>query len=186
MPIQTIDHDLLEKIANGDKKIFEEIHLTYYPEIRRFIYFRVGLNEQLAEDLASAVFLQFFEYISRGNAVDHVRGFLYRSTKNHLSNYFRETHEIVDINDPVAHETSDEFDLEEFVDIKMDTETALSILPEIKAELRDVIIMRYLKDLEYEEIARICEKTVENVRVMVNRGLKEIRKRLTERKRVSK
>lgn len=175
MPIQTIDQSVLEKIASGDRKALEEIHTTYYPEIRRFIYFRVDSNQQLAEDLASAIFLRFFEYIARGNTVDHIRGFLFRSAKNELSNYYRDRKVAVDIDEVVMDEIADSTDIEGNFDFQLDLQQAQLAIQKLKDEWKDVIIMRFIGDLDYVEIAKITGKSEGAVRVVIHRALKQIR-----------
>jgi len=172
--IQSIDQELLEKIAQGDRSSLEEIHNTYYAAIRRFIYFRVS-NNQIAEDLTSAIFLRFFEYVSRGNAIDHVRGFLFRSAKNELANFYRDRKAIVDIDEVFTDEIALEMDVDKEIDLQLDAEQALTVIQKLKDEWRDVMLMRFMEELDYEEIANIIGKSQGAIRVIIHRALKELR-----------
>lgn len=177
--IEAIDEQSLKRIAGGDTSIFEHIYSSYYPEIRRFIYFRVS-NDQLSEDLTSGIFLRFFEYVTRGNVINHVRGFLFRSAKNEIANYYRDRKEVVDIEEIITDEIAEETNISDILDFQIDMEKAIAAIQKIKSEWRDLILMRFLKDLEYNEIAKITGKSEVSIRVTIHRAVKELREILKQ------
>src|ERR671929_1718081 len=58
------DSELVARAKAGDHSAFTQIYERYAPAIYRYIYFRLGEQEQ-AEDLQAEVFLRMFEGIHR-------------------------------------------------------------------------------------------------------------------------
>ena len=172
---------IILKALQGNQKAFGYIFDKYNKKIYRFIYFKVSSHE-MAEDLTSQVFLQVWEYILNKNKIKNLQAFLYQVAKNKVIDYYRskEREEL-----PLIYEDSDKqieggLTLEGDLVEEVDKETLIKVINKLKGSYREVIILKYIEDLSISEISRILDKSKVNVRVMIHRALKEIKKMLTE------
>jgi RNA polymerase sigma-70 factor (ECF subfamily) len=175
--------------------IGEQQFLVFYDEnvakIYRYIYFRVGSKEQ-AQDLTSEVFLKSWQYLngdpqSAGSKeLQNPRAFFYQVARNLIIDFYRQKdkaslslEEIADkqIADKIADKTDGPL---ERIAKALDLEAIKQSLWSLNEDYRDVIIWRYLDELEIKEIAEILGKNEGAVRVLLSRalaGLKEVLER---------
>ncbi len=177
--IDKIDKTAVRAIQKGNFSVLEEIYAAFYTPIFGFLFLK-SANREVAQDLASEIFLRFFEYVLRGNEIGHVRGFLYRSARNALAMHFRsfgkemtiDTEELSEIGGGI-----DEKDvIEERLDIQITLEAIHQSLRELKSEWREVIFFRFVEGYTYAEIAEIRNTSEGAVRVIVSRAVKELKK----------
>lgn len=165
------------RALQGNKEAFGYIFDKYSKKIYRFILFKVSKHE-LAEDLSSQVFLQVWEHILNKNKIKNLQAFIYQVARNKVVDYYRskEKEEL-----PLIYEESEKIigkilDGEEIFNKEFDNEALLGMINKLKGNYREVIILKYIEDLSISEIAQILEKSKVNVRVLLHRALKEIKK----------
>jgi RNA polymerase sigma-70 factor (ECF subfamily) len=76
-------------------------------------------------------------------------------------------------------------DLGEKMDLAIDLEIVKDKLLELKEEYREILILRFINDLDLDEIADVTGKSKGNVRVFLHRALKSL-KDLVEKDREKK
>lgn len=163
------------------KKIFEQIFDEYIDKIYRFIFLKVN-SQEITEDLTSEVFLRFWNRLnlsdSAENSIENPRAFLYQIARNLVIDYYREKGQTQFV-------SLDKIGLED-VNINLEKEAILSsemtqvqkALFGLKQDYQDVIIWHYLEELSIREIAEMLGKSENSVRLMLHRGLKELKQHL--------
>jgi RNA polymerase sigma-70 factor (ECF subfamily) len=174
---------------------FLELYDKNVAKIYRYIYFRVGSEEQ-AQDLTSEVFLKAWQYINNstptlsfkrgGGKLDNPRAFFYQVARNLITDFYRQKdkspislEEIADnsfsdrISDKtIADRIADRKDGPiEQVSLALEMEVVKKALIQLQPEYREVIIWRYLDELEIKEIAQILDKREGTVRTLLSRAL---------------
>lgn len=76
-----------------------------------------------------------------------------------------------------AHATTDEA-ISETVGTKMESDALMEILHTIKDEYREVLVMRYLSEMEVGEIASALEKTSNAIRILLHRAKKALEEKM--------
>lgn len=168
------------KALAGNKEAFGYIFDKYSKKIYRFIFFKVGRHE-LAEDLASQVFLQVWEHILNKYKIKNLQAFIYQVARNIVVDYYRnkEKEELPLIYEEAGQQLPRaEVDGGEVLGQQFDNESLLKIINQLKGIYREIIVLKYIEDLSLSEIAEIMEKSKVNVRVLLHRALKEIKKLL--------
>lgn len=177
------DKLLVFRVSEGkDAGAFEQLYDFYKRKIYQFTHFRVS-NYEDAEDIASQVFLKAWEYLTDKNIkrVQNFQAFIYQLTRNLIIDYYRKQGRIPQNID--LEELDEESEIEDprsllFLNqlYKAEDRACLNkCLEQIKDEYKEVIILRYLHEIEIEEIAEIIGKTQGNVRVLIHRGLKALK-----------
>jgi len=174
----------IRAIQKGNFRVLEKIYTAFYDAIFRFIFLK-SRSRETAEDLASETFLNFFEYVLKGNEVGHVRGFLYQSARHTLARYYRTPqYELAGkegLDDPPQGTKDPREDIEERLDEKISWEILERSLAALKEEWQEVIWLRFVEGYSYSEIASLRETSEGAVRVMVSRAVKELKQIIENR-----
>ena len=175
---------LFWRIQNKDKEAFAKAYDLYVDQIYRFIYFKISNSEE-AHDLTSQVFLKSWEYVVQKGEIEvkTIRALLYRVSRNCVIDYYRKNNKKIDIpielDDGQKIEIVDESqDILKNLEIKLDIEEVKDRLLELKEEYREIIVLHFIDELSIKEIADILNKTPGNVRVLIHRALKALKKLL--------
>ncbi|MFA5184606.1 MAG: RNA polymerase sigma factor [Patescibacteria group bacterium] len=174
------DKQIMSRLKNRDKEAFIEIYDQNVAEIHRFVYFKIGNSEE-ANDLTSMIFLKTWNYIQNKTLEDAktLRALLYKIARTSIVDYYRETGNKVSVslddeNRPIDV-ADDSIDTPERLDQEANLALIRRLLPLLKEEYREVIIMKFINDLSLEEISDISGKTKGNVRVLLHRALNALR-----------
>jgi len=179
------DKQTLNRLKNKDKEVFIRVYDDFAGDIYRFVYFKVGHVEE-AKDLTSMVFLKTWNHIQNNSLTSSstLRALLYKIARTSIVDYYRETGSKLEVSldDEDNHlEILDEtHDLEGDVDRNADLLRIKSKLPLLKEEYREIIVLKFVNDLEIDEISEVTGKTKGNVRVLLHRSLSALKDLLEE------
>lgn len=166
-----------------DPEAFAALYDLYVKRIYRFVYFKVSSHEE-TEDITSDVFLKAWRYLQEKKEVKSFSGLLYRIARNSIIDLYRNKAakpEII-LSD-FSEEMPDVGDKGEWyaeVNGKIETQKIIDVLKKLKQEYREVITLRYVDELEIDEIAEIVGRTTIAVRVTLHRAMKKIREILED------
>jgi RNA polymerase sigma-70 factor, ECF subfamily len=174
---------ILDRLKKRDKDVFIRAYDDNISDIYRFVYFKIGSEEE-AKDLTSAIFLKTWNHIQNNTLKDAktLRALFYKVARNAIIDHYREQGKVKtlslenDNNIEIASESNEE----ERLDQKQNIELIRQKLPFLKEEYKEIIIMRFINELELEEIADITGKSRGNIRVLTHRALKALKDLLTE------
>ncbi len=165
-----------------DPEAFGKIYDLYAHRIHRFIYFKVASVEE-AQDLTADVFLKVWSYLldERGKEVRHLSALLYGIARNRVIDHYRSKsgRETLPLPEEAEERIADDRADQKKTDAKIDVSMLEKHLRSLKDEYREVLVMKYLDELETFEIARILGKTQGNVRVLLHRALDAIKDRVS-------
>lgn len=164
------------RLAQQDHRHFGPLYETYFDQIFRFVFKKVGGNEAAAGDITQGTFLKAManlnKYEDRGLpfsawlyriALNEVNMF-FRSQKN---NYFVEVtdRQVLDILDAAGEERYSEEDIQYLI-------TVINQLEESQLELLE---LRFFQSLSFKEIAEILDITEANAKMKVYRLLEKLK-----------
>lgn len=157
-----------------DKSRFSWFYEHYLPRIHAFVYFRVGGNRAMAEDLTQEIFLKAFEAFERFDPARGEVAWLYTIARNHLINHYAKIRPDVSLEEAegsrwASNDVRDRFasDYDERRLLK-----AMDLLPEEDARL---IRMKYLEGWSFDELVELFGKKSAALRVQAGRALKKMR-----------
>ena len=145
----------------------------------RYALFKVN-NKELAEDLISQTFTQTWNYLqTKEEKIKYWKVFLYRTLNNLIVNHYRRKHleplSLDGIDESSNSGFIDEKYLPEKLNRKVELKLVLAALQELSAEQKDVLLWRYVDDLDIEEIAVLTGKKKSAVYVSIHRALQKLR-----------
>ncbi len=175
---QEIDErTLVQRAIARDREAFGFLYDRHVVRVYRHIYYMVG-NVAEAEDLTAQAFLQAWEAIERYE----IRGapfvsWLLRIAHNLAVSYLRSRKERAQLPDWLEDHKS-ERNPEEALQQQVDGENVREAILHLRDEQRQVIMLRFVEDLEYREVAEIVGKSVAAVRVIQHRALNALRRQM--------
>jgi len=180
LPDIPTEDKLLAAARRGKKQAIAEIYDHYFPPIYNFIRLRVE-DRNMAEDLASEVFVKFIAAVQRQTAPrDSLRGWLFRVARNLLHDHYGSAHQIstdsLEEWIPVAYESDPEIELIRTVNV----ERAQSALRMLAAEQQEVLILRFEHELNLQETADIMGKSVGAIKQLQFRAISTLRQILMQ------
>jgi RNA polymerase sigma-70 factor (ECF subfamily) len=159
----------------GDQQAFSELVTLYGPRLRYFV--RKFVGNHAAEDLVQEVWLAVFRGLPRLTSVEAFRTWLYRIARDQALGLLRRQRRLPTIvsNGEAVSEAVDETSIEFRADDTAAVHRALDGLP---AEQREVLVLRFLENMSYEEIAGVTGAPVGTVRSRLFYGKQTLRDKL--------
>ena len=177
VPRANDDTPLVLRAIRRDQEAFGELYDRHVVRVYRHIYYMVG-NAAEAEDLTAQAFLRAWEAIERYQ----VRGapfvsWLLRIAHNLGVSYLRSKRDSSELHDGIV-DTKERRDPEWSYQQTAEEELVREAILALREEQRQVIILRFIEDLDYKEVADIIGKSVAAIRVIQHRALNSLRKQM--------
>jgi len=155
---------------------FETIYQENADSLYRFIYYKTYKRE-LAQDITSATFLKAIEKQHLYNEKKGSFGtWLFTIARNLISDHFR--------NNPALLNIDDVWDLQSDEDFTVDAENREQLeelrkyLGKLKADQREVIILRIWMDMPYKEIALSLGKSEASLKMTFARSVTKLKEQM--------
>lgn len=155
-----------------------EEFLKYYEQCKTpiftYLLYRVRFDREVAEDLTSEVFIKAFEHFDSFDRARSFKTWIFTIAHNHLVNFYVSRKEVTSL-DEAIHVTRDEVSVGDSVDTRSSISRVLSLVNKLSDAQRELVIMRYVNDLSYNEIASITGKAEGAIRTAISRALSSLR-----------
>ncbi len=178
------DEDLIEKFQNGDLYAFDLIVKRYKNQLLNFVYRFLG-NAEEAEDLVQETFLRVYRNRKAYQKVAKFSTWIYTIAGNLAKTELRKRkrRKFFSISDLGYNEkdydiSDDAFNPEKDVDGRMKEEIIHREIEDLSPKFREVILLRDVQQLSYEEISQIVNIPLGTVKSRVNRGRLKLQERL--------
>ncbi|HVF27826.1 MAG TPA: sigma-70 family RNA polymerase sigma factor [Pyrinomonadaceae bacterium] len=187
----SIEALFIEKLRAGDAAAFERLVDERSGDVYALLY-RLTEDREEARDLTQETFLQAFRHIVNFRGDSDLRTWLYRIAVNQARNrrrwWRRRRRDATlsldarsgDSEVPLGAQLSDESQANpEQLTLTRERERALvSALGALARPYREVVVLRDIEGLSYEEVAAALEIGVGTVKSRLSRGRSELRRRL--------
>ncbi len=171
---------MTEATNHNLKEIYEEAYDQFSDAIFRYCHYKTS-NREKALDLTQDTFIKTWEYLSSGKEVENLRAFLYRVAGNLIIDDSRKKKaDSLDLLTENGFEARDEENELENREKAFEGRIAMETVQKLDDKYRDVIIMRFVEDLEIKEIAKILKESENNVSVKIHRGIEKLKEILSE------
>lgn len=162
-----------------DAEAFALLYDAFVSPIYRYVYFKISDREE-AQDITSDVFLKAWQYlIGDGADITNFRQFVYTIARNCVIDVYRERAKKPVQSLHAAAEIITTTHTTETMRSEQDYRLLLEQIRHLKQEYQEVIMLRYVEDLDIGDIAAITGKSHVSVRVTLHRALKKMKSLLT-------
>jgi len=171
------DSLLLQAFISGNNYAYSLIYKKYINEL--FAYgMALNFDRETVKDTIQEVFYKLHSHKKQLKEISNLKYYLLRMLKNHLFNHYRsqiETSEI-DSNELTFSITTTILDelisREEQVELKNQIDKLLQVLTDRQKE---AIYLRFIQEMEYEEIGVLLDMTPQASRKLISRAIKRMR-----------
>jgi len=187
----TIENVFIERLKAGEAEAFDELVNQYSANVYA-VLIRLTEDEEEARDLTQDTFLSALKAIKNFRGEADLKTWLYRIAVNESRNRFRWWKrrnrsstvsldaETVFGQTPLSESLSDSAENPEMEALRHEREHALrQALNSLPTNFREVIVLRDIEGLSYEEVATALETNVGTVKSRISRGREELRKKLS-------
>ncbi|MBQ1435092.1 MAG: sigma-70 family RNA polymerase sigma factor [Clostridia bacterium] len=176
---------IIKQVLGGDADAFEHIVKKYEKKVYN-LALRYLKNRDDALDLSQEVFIQVYNNLAQFRGDSQFSTWIYRVTYNKCVDMLRKTQKlrrnvVMSTDDENFFETRDRrASIEEDYEGRETLVTVMKIIDTLPSEQRDVVILRYIKDLSYSQIADVLELAEGTVKSRLNRARLKIKEQLKE------
>ncbi len=173
------DSQALTNLQNLDSQIVGAIYDRYFPEVYRYVRYRVD-DDQLAEDLASDVFMELLEAANkRRGPQTSLKGWLIAAASNAVNDHLRKQYRrpVSELSETMADQNSD---VSTCVDSREDARVMRAALTLLTEEQQHVLALRFGQGYSLEETATRMEKNVNAVKALQFRALASLQRQIGE------
>ena len=190
--VPSAEEQFLERLRAGEAAAFNRLVEERHGDIYALLY-RLTEDPEEARDLAQETFLQAFRHLASFRGDADLRTWLYRIAVNQARNRWRwwkrrRRDRTISLDAPVSDDIDSPLSAglagDEGLDperqaLARERELALhAALKSLSRPYREVIVLRDIEGLSYEEVADTLDLNVGTVKSRLSRGRNELRRRL--------
>lgn len=181
LPDLSVEDLLLKRARDGDQEAVMQIYERYFTPLYQFIRLRTD-DAQLAEDIASDVFVIFVRSLRGNSAPRHsLRGWLFRVARNELTRQWGRKQRMPTATlDEWVPAPAEETDPELTFIRALNVERARQAMHMLVPEQQEVLVLRFGQNLSLEETADVMDKSVSAVKSLQFRAVNTLRQILGE------
>ncbi len=180
------DEELMLIFINGDEKAFDELVRRYMDSVISYLYKFTG-DYNISDDIAQESFIRLYRYKDRYDKNSKFSPWFYSIVINRAKSamHIKTDQDHISLNDmnneeigKIDHfsDPSDNDDLEEYEYLnEVKIEYIKKAFEVIDPLYKEVIILRFMKEMEYEMIAEILKIPVGTVKSRISRGRSQIK-----------
>lgn len=152
------DNDLIRRTLGGERNAFQALYERYKDKVFATVFRIVG-NREEAVDVTQDVFVKVYRDLNSFKFESKFSTWLYRIAVNFSINKVHEAERHGRIHHQIALETESAR-----TERDIPREKIQASIARLNPKLRTVIVLRYLQDLSYDEIAEVLDISVGTVK----------------------
>lgn len=165
---------LVKKAIKGNREAFEKLINLYFDRLYKEAYIRCKYEED-AKEIVQETIYKAYKNIKHLKEPNFFKTWLSRILINVANDYLRKNG-MIDLN----HDEQDfvkEIHKDDQMEVKIDLYNAIDKLED---KYKDVIILRYIEDLNLEDISNILERPLNTIKTHIRKAIKDMRNLLKE------
>ena len=168
---------LVLKARRKNKKAFARLYLAHVDSVYRYIFFRTGQDNDLAEDITQDVFLKAWDKITDLKSEKlNFRAWIFRIAHNLLVDHYRKSK----FETRLFENIPDEKDLSEEIAQRFENRNILKAVRKLSPSQREIVIMKFIEGFSNKEIADVLKKKEDAIRALQYRALRQLKKMISK------
>ncbi|HCD53595.1 MAG TPA: RNA polymerase subunit sigma-24 [Balneolaceae bacterium] len=177
------DEDLMEYFQNGNEIAFNELVYRYNDRLHNFLY-RYTQNHQDCEDLVQETFLRVHKSKQSYERIAKFSTWMYTIALNLAKSMYKKKQRMHKVSIHKDDSDPDDFEMkledhnilpDQELHQKLSLEQLEKALMALPADFREVVILRDLQQMTYEEISEKTGIAMGTVKSRINRGRAQIK-----------
>jgi RNA polymerase sigma-70 factor (ECF subfamily) len=184
---QTRDQDKeLVKEALQDPQKYSAVVARFVSPLSRYVVRLAGLGPDDVQDVLQEVFIKVYRNLNSYNPEMPLSSWVYRIAHNEAITHLRKVaaRPAVSIDseagEVIAATLKSDLDLASDADAKIVAERIQDVVATLPDKYREVIVLRYFEDNDYQEISDILKKPPGTVATLLSRAKERLKKSVSE------
>src|SRR5437763_16587870 len=174
---EPVDWQVIAACQLGDRDALRTLFEIYKDRVYSIAMYSLGGTEAMAADVTQQVFVKLMTRINQFRGQSEFTTWLYRLVVNTCRDEQRKTRRFVPLADASIPAVSSQSPRAEYTRKEL-SERVQAAVSQLKPKLRWPILLRYVEDLSYEEIASVLGCSRGTVASRLNRGHKALARKL--------
>jgi len=168
--------DTLTRARRLDTSALSKIHDQYYPEVYRYVRFRVE-DEQVCEDITAEVFLRLLDALHKQRGpLQNLRGWLLGTASNVINDHLRKRYARKEESLKDEHPMPDKQHPEHYFEETWQLAQVRAAIRKLTPEQQHVLALRFADECSLDETARIMGKSVTAIKALQFRAVASLRR----------
>ena len=168
-----IEQVLLLRCQIGDRQAFAELIERYQKPLRYFIS-RLLDDTQMTEDVFQDIWLTVIKRICTLRDLDAFAPWLYRIARNKVYDHLRKKRVLSELNEVIVTENN----VQEETFSPEDAAQIHRCLQRLRPGHKEVLMLRFLEQMSYEQIAQVVNCTIGTVRSRIHYAKRALKKEM--------
>jgi RNA polymerase sigma-70 factor, ECF subfamily len=174
-----VDKHVIAACQTGDRDAFRQLFESYKDRVFSIAAYSLGGDEAAANDVTQQIFLKLMTNIGQFRGDSAFTTWLYRLVVNACTDEHRKRKRFLPFGQSVAVSKVEERKPQETKYARREIgESVQAAISELKPKLRMPILLRYVEELSYEEIANVLGCSKGTVASRLNRGHRALAQKL--------
>jgi RNA polymerase sigma-70 factor (ECF subfamily) len=185
--IEQLSDQELVKLTLVDQGCFAYLIMRYRAKLLNYIRRITNVRDEEAEDILQEVFLKTYLNLNSFKPSLKFSSWIYAIAHNQVISNFRKIKarpegSSVTIDEGLAETLAADLNLEKAIDQKLLAQKIDKALQALPAKYREILILKYLEEKNYQEMSDIIKKPMGTVASMLNKARSEFKKVILETK----
>jgi RNA polymerase sigma-70 factor (ECF subfamily) len=171
------DSELVEASLR-DPQAFGVLVRRYQQKLRRYIRRLTNIPEEDIEDILQEIFIKVYYNLNGFDPSLKFSSWIYRIAHNQVISSFRKRSvrpqgNSVSIDDDNVWQFASELDVQKEIELASLRDHIFQVFDEMDLKYREVLVLRYFEEKDYQEISDILKKPKGTVSTLINRAKKQ-------------
>lgn len=169
---------IVKLAQGGDEEAFSKLYDLFVNPFYRYVYFRVNGTVD-AEDLLATIFIKIWSNLKKYRDTDQsFSAWAYRIAHNVIIDFYRSQNgsaKIALLDESLVDEKRENHS-KTLTEQTLTHEILKKAMQKLKDDYKQVVLLKFMNELENPEIAEVMGKTESSVRILQFRALRQLRK----------
>lgn len=173
----------LVKLALEEKEYYIYLMQRYEGKLRRYILRLSGVRQEDAEDILQEVFIKVYKNLNDFDLDLKFSSWIYRITHNETITFLRKinrrpTTYNFEIDAVKVKSLKEDLDISKELEKKELTEDVLKIISTLEPKYQEVLLLRYIEDMDYREISDVLQKPQGTVATLLKKAKEHFKEKV--------
>lgn len=178
-----LNDEELVALAIEHHRYFACIVDRYSIKLQRYIMRISDVSTEEAEDILQETYINAYKYLQSFDSSLSFSSWIYRIAHNQVISQFRKRQarpqgHAVELEPEAFEQIASELNVIDDVEKSLLKDTIGAVLDDLPLKYKEVLVLRYLEDKSYTEIADILKKPEGTIATLLNRAKKQCKKKL--------
>jgi RNA polymerase sigma-70 factor (ECF subfamily) len=175
----------IARLVPKDKECFAVLIERYEGKLSRYVRRFQGGNVETVEDIVQNIFIKAYVHTNSLKDGQKFSSWIYRIAHNESIDYWRKHKKYagsvsLEYNAELVSSISAGGDLAEELAVKGEQKEVADLIEKLPLKYKEVLVLRYLEDKDYEEMAEILKRPTSTVGTLLRRAKAVLKKIIQE------